>query len=32
MTVEDLERVKRSVIRRYPISAGLALQGVTIEL
>jgi len=32
MTVEDLERVKRSVIRRYPISAGLALHGVTIEL
>ncbi len=32
MTVEDLERVKRSVIRRYPISAGLALQGVNIEL
>ena len=32
MTLEDIERVKRAVIRKYPISAGLALRDVKIEL
>lgn len=32
MTVADLERVRKAVIRRYQISAGLALEGVKIEL
>lgn len=32
MTLEDIERVKKAVIRRYPISAGLALNNVKIEL
>ena len=32
MTIDDLERVKKAVIRRYPISAGLALEGVKLEL
>ena len=32
MTLEEVERVKRSVIRNYPISAGLALKNVKIEL
>ena len=32
MTKEDIEKVKRSVIRKYPISAGLALSGIDIEL
>ena len=32
MTERDLERVKKAVIRRYRISAGLALHGVKLEL
>ena len=32
MTVADLERVRKAVIRRYQISAGLALEGVKLEL
>ena len=32
MTLEDIERVKRAVIRNYPISAGIALKNVKIEL
>ena len=32
MTKEDLEKVKKAVIRRYPIAASLALEGVDIEL
>ncbi len=32
MTLEGLEKVRNSVIRRYPISAGLALNGLELEL
>jgi len=32
MTIEDIERVKKAVIRRYPIAAGLALSNLEIEL
>ncbi len=32
MTVEELEKVKKSVVRRYQLTAGLALHGVDIEL
>ena len=32
MTQKDLDRVKRAVIRKYPITAGIALHKVDIEL
>ena len=32
MTQKDLDRVKRAVIRKYPITAGIALHNVDIEL
>lgn len=31
MTEEDLLKVKKEVLRRYPISAGVALEGIDIE-
>ena len=32
MTQTDLDKVKRAVIRKYPITAGLALHDVDVEL
>ena len=32
MTIEDIERVKNAVIRKYPITANLALDKVEIKL
>ncbi len=32
MTKEELESVRKAVIRRYPISAGVALNGIEMEL
>lgn len=30
MTEEDLEKIKKEVLRRYPISAGVALEGIDL--
>ena len=32
MTLDDLERVKRAVLRRYPIFASVALKDIKLEL